>query len=81
MSKRVVTRAKFHDVQLVLPSPVGTVANELPSKTKTFEVSMAEGETGIEMIFKGYAPTVIVPYANVQMYVAIEPTTDTKAKK
>lgn len=72
--KRLVTRAKLHDLQIVIPG-IGSLDKELPLRNKTVSMIMEEGPTGIELTIKGFAGVSIIPYANVQVYfTAAEPT-------
>lgn len=81
--KRIVTRVKLHDLQIVVPG-VGSLDKELPLRNKTLDMIMEEGITGIELTIKNVPGITVVPYANIQVYfTANESTTisETKAKK
>lgn len=83
MSKRTVTRAKLHDLQIVVPG-IGSLDKELPLKSKTIDMVMEEGPTGIELTIKNVSGTTIIPYANVQVYFTAPEQVvvhETKAKK
>lgn len=74
MSKRIVTRARLHDIQIVVPG-IGSLEKEIPFKAKPVPMSILEGEKGLELIITNVPGVVIIPYANVQVYfVAPEPT-------
>lgn len=83
--KRQVILVKFHDLLVTLPG-VGSLGNELPLKTKSLDLQMFEGPTGIELIIKGVKGVNVIPYANVKLYtlapeVVLEAATEAKSKK
>lgn len=77
--KRTITRARIHDLQVVVPG-VGGLEKDLPLKNKTLDMAMEEGLNGIELIIKGVPGVTVIPYANVQVYFTA-PEPETKAKK
>lgn len=65
--KRTVTRAKLHDLQVVVPG-IGSLEKDLPPRNKTLDMVMEEGLSGVELIIKGVQGVIVIPYANVQVY-------------
>lgn len=66
---RKVTRAKLHDLQIVIPG-IGSLGNDYPLKGKSqLDSTLVEGPNGLELTIKGTPGTAIIPYANVQMYI------------
>jgi len=65
--KRKVTRAKTHDLSIVIPG-IGSLGNDLPPTAKAVKMTMFEGDNGIEIEMVGHKVSYVVPYANVQLY-------------